>query len=61
MRINLACAECGQNRFAFEGAETDDCLIHCEDCGHKIGTLRELKQRVALAVLGGRSDETARH
>ena len=61
MRINLACAECGQNRFTLEGAKTDDCLIHCEDCGHKIGTLRELKERVALAVLSRPSDEIEHH
>lgn len=51
MRIDLACAACGKNRFSLEQAENDACVIHCEDCGHEVGTLGELKQQVALAVL----------
>lgn len=51
MKIELTCAECGKNRFSIADAVTDDAVIHCEDCGHEIGTLRDLKQRVASAVL----------
>lgn len=51
MRIDLACTECGKNRFSLEQAESVASVIYCEDCGHQIGTLGEAKQRVALAVV----------
>jgi uncharacterized Zn finger protein len=52
MRIELACAECGKNRFAFPSDGTDDDMVTCEDCGHVIGSLASLKDRVAAIVLG---------
>lgn len=51
MRIELNCAMCGNNRFALDGEIADDCHVECADCGHKIGTMAELKQRVAAEVL----------
>lgn len=51
MRIELACAECGRNRFSFPPSGTDSDIVKCEDCGHEIGTLASLKERVALMVL----------
>jgi len=52
MRIELACAECGQNRFTFPSGGTDDDMVTCEDCGHVVGSLASLKERVAAIVLG---------
>lgn len=51
MKIELACAACGQNRFTLDEASTDDCLVTCRDCGHEIGTLGQLKSRVAEEVI----------
>ena len=51
MRIELACAECGDNRFSIDDAEHDTSLIYCKDCGHQIGTLAELKARIANEVI----------
>lgn len=51
MRIELNCAECGENRFDLSKAEKDDAIIRCDACGHKIGTLNELKERVAAEVM----------
>lgn len=56
MRIDLACAVCGKNRFSLEGAEDDGSLIYCEECGHKIGTLGKLKERIAQEVLRRRNE-----
>ena len=51
MRIDLTCKVCGQNRFSLEHDVEDDSHIKCEDCGHEIGTLAELKQQVAEEVI----------
>lgn len=51
MRIELNCAKCGNNRFALDGDIADGAHIECESCGHKIGTMGELKARVASEVL----------
>lgn len=51
MRIDINCAKCGSNRFSLDGAAADDTRIRCEDCSHDIGSLRELKERVADEVL----------
>ena len=47
LRIELNCAECGENRFNLEDEVDDNALIRCGACGHKIGTLLELKARIA--------------
>jgi DNA-directed RNA polymerase subunit RPC12/RpoP len=51
MRIELNCAACGNNHFALDGEIADDVHIACADCGHRIGTMGELKQRIADEVL----------
>jgi hypothetical protein len=51
MKVELACGECGGNDFAIDEARSDSCQVHCGDCGHRIGTLAELKERVAQTVL----------
>ena len=51
MRIELNCAECGENRFDSTKAVDGDAVVCCDACGHKIGTLAELKERVAADVM----------
>jgi len=51
MRVDLKCAQCGGNSFALDGTKADSSLIECDDCGHRIGTLAELKERVAAEVI----------
>lgn len=51
MRIELNCAECGNNRFTLDEAKSDTCLIHCAECGHKIGTFGQLKEQIAEEVI----------
>jgi uncharacterized Zn finger protein len=51
MRIELTCAECGKNSFNLGHGTEDDSLIRCHACGHVIGTLAELKERVAAEVM----------
>ena len=51
MRIEIKCAKCGSNRFSIDGAAADDTRIRCEDCNHELGSLGELKERVASEVL----------
>ena len=51
MRIELNCAACGSNRFTLDQEAEDACHVECDDCGHQIGTLGELKQKVAALVL----------
>ena len=52
MRIELNCAECGQNRFTIiEGMSDDAAVVRCADCGHRIGTMAQLKERIANEVL----------
>ena len=53
MRIDLACARCGKNSFNLDEGHDDDSRISCVACGHEIGTMRELKDRVAEEVLKG--------
>jgi predicted nucleic acid-binding Zn ribbon protein len=51
MRIELKCRECGGNRFTLDHEATDDAHVDCEDCGHKIGTVGELKRQIAEEVM----------
>ena len=51
MRIELNCAKCGQNSFTIIRGMGDDAMVTCSDCGHKIGTMGELKERVASEVM----------
>jgi len=56
MRIELTCAECGKNSFNLGHGAEDDSVIRCNVCGHVIGTLAELKERVAAEVLKRAAD-----
>ena len=51
MRIELNCAECGRNRFTIIQAMKNGTMVRCSDCGHEIGTIEELKERVAAEVM----------
>ena len=53
--IDLSCGQCGGNRLDIPALATDDSPVVCEDCGHALGSLGELKTRVERAVL--RRDE----
>ncbi|MFD1613091.1 hypothetical protein ACFSCW_14895 [Sphingomonas tabacisoli] len=60
MRIDLTCRVCGGNRFTLD-QQLDDCSrVECEDCGHEIGTLGELKAQVAAEVLKRSSGRSPR-
>lgn len=51
MRIELNCRECGSNRFTLDRDTDDDAHVECEDCGHRIGTMADLKHQIAQEVL----------
>lgn len=51
MRIELNCAECGENRFTIIQAMKNGSAVRCSTCGHQIGTMEELKERVAEEVM----------
>jgi len=51
MRIDLSCAVCGRNRFSLTDATSDGSIVSCEDCGHEIGTMGDLKQKTAEEVM----------
>lgn len=51
MRIELNCAECGKNSFNLGKGADDHSIIRCNFCGHEVGTMAELKERVAAEVL----------
>lgn len=53
LTIDLSCGECGGNRIRIPALATDDSAIVCEDCGHRLGSLGELKLQVERAVLRG--------
>ena len=54
MRIELNCLMCGGNRFIYPLKLTDQSLIVCDDCGHEVGTVAELQQKV-IQELANRS------
>ena len=51
MRIELSCTACGNNRFGFPEEADDSTPVACEDCGHVVGSMGELKQAFAEAVI----------
>lgn len=58
LRIEMNCAVCGQNRFTIlEGLDDDAADVNCSECGHHIGTMGELKERVAAEVLSRSSNQ----
>ena len=70
MRVDLSCAECGENNFSLDEAVSDQTHIICRSCGHEVGTfghvkallLAELQRPPALrseAVLTGDEEREA--
>jgi hypothetical protein len=51
MRLELNCAECGKDSFNLGRGAEDDSVNRCNFCCHEIGTMADLKQRVAAEVL----------
>lgn len=51
MRIELSCSACGQNRFNIVQGMADDAVVRCADCGREVGTMAQLKERVAAEVM----------
>ncbi len=47
----LNCTNCGSNRFSYPRTMNDDTAVTCQDCGQSAGSLAELKERIASAVL----------
>lgn len=54
LKIDLSCGECGSNRIDIPAQADDDSAVVCEECGHRLGSLAEVKSRVEQAVLRGR-------
>ena len=50
MSIELNCPKCGNNRFSFPKNMSDGSAVVCADCGAKIGTYAELKDRIGEEV-----------
>ena len=51
MRIELTCAECGENRFTIIQAMEEDSVVRCSECGREIGTMEDLAKRVTAEVM----------
>ena len=56
LKIDLSCGECGSNRIHIPAQAGDDGVVVCEECGHALGSLAQVKTRVEQAVLRGRND-----
>ena len=51
MKIEINCASCGSNNFELADALTDDSVVACAECRHKVGTMGELKAKLAEEVV----------
>lgn len=51
MRIELNCAQCGQNRFDIVEDHADHVHVYCAECRHDMGTMAQLKERLAAEVI----------
>ena len=51
MTIDLNCPTCGNNRFGFP--KKDEEAVRCQVCGDSLGTLGQVKKRVADQVTRG--------
>lgn len=56
LRIDLSCGACGSNRLDIPAQAVDDSAVTCQECGHALGSLAELKTRVEQAVLRGQGE-----
>lgn len=53
LKIDLSCGACGSNRIDIPAQAQDDGPVLCGDCGHRLGSLGDLKSQVERAVLRG--------
>ena len=53
MKIVINCASCDGNRFTFPDDEDEQ--VACEECGHQVGTLTQVRERVMEEVLAQRA------
>ena len=53
LSVDLSCGRCGGNRLEIPARADDESPIACQDCGHSLGSLGEIKSRVEQAVLRG--------
>jgi hypothetical protein len=53
LTIDLSCGECGSNRLDIPAEANDDSPVVCEECGHALGSLGDVKSKVEEAVLRG--------
>ena len=62
MRLEIACAACGGNRLSLDQKD-DASRVVCEECGHPIGTIGELKDQFEEEVLrrAARRDQASRN
>lgn len=51
MRIELTRQECGNNQSVFPEGGDDDPEVSCAICNHLIGSMGDLKDAVAAAVI----------
>lgn len=56
-KIDLSCEKCGSNRLDIPAQAGDEGTVVCEECGHALGSLAEVKTRVEQAVLRGQDGE----
>jgi uncharacterized Zn finger protein len=61
MRIELNCAVCGSNRFTIVAQMKNGDVVRCAECGHEIGTMAELQERVAAEVMRRSSYQVPPH
>lgn len=57
LKIDLSCGECGSNCLDIPATAGDESPIVCEECGHALGSLADVKTRVEQAVLRGQDGE----
>ena len=51
MRIELKCAGCGGNNFKLGDELEENAQVTCDDCGHEIGSMAQLKEQLADEVM----------
>ena len=51
MRIDIKCAACDGNNFKLDDEFEENAQVACDDCGHEIGSMAELKKKLADEVM----------
>lgn len=58
MKIELSCSKCGSSHFDYPFELTDDAPISCAQCGHGIGTVAELQQKLVRELAGSKAERS---